>query len=257
MVDLTYPLDHDVSLKIVTPDGPKALAALPALDGASAGGGGDESVSRRAVRHRSGDRRGLLLRLRRAASVRARGPREDRSEDEGAGVAGSALRAADVAEERGDRVLHQARRAAQGPAHPGEDRRSVRGLLLHDQGPRHVRRFLRRAARAVDQESARVQAALRVERVLEGRRAQPADAADLRDRLLQGRRSQAAPASARGSEEARSPQARQGARAVHVASVGARRGVLARERHDALQPARELHARGALPRRATSRSRRR
>ena len=42
----------------------------------------------------------------------------------------------------------------------------------------------------------------------------------------------------RGSEEARPPQARQGARAVHVPPVGAGRGVLARQGHDALQHAR-------------------
>ena len=51
----------------------------------------------------------------------------------------------------------------------------------------------------------------------------------------------------RGSEEARPPQARQGARALHVPPVGAGRGVLAGQGHDALQHARELHARGALP----------
>ena len=53
----------------------------------------------------------------------------------------------------------------------------------------------------------------------------------------------------RGSEEARPPQGRPGARAVHVPSVGAGRGVLAGEGDDALQHARELHARGAVPRR--------
>ncbi len=44
---------------------------------------------------------------------------------------------------------------------------------------------------------------------------------------------------------------RQGPRPVHVPPLGAGRGVLARQRHDALQPARQLHARGALPRPAT------
>ena len=45
-------------------------------------------------------------------------------------------------------------------------------------------------------------------------------------------------ASDRGSEEARPPARRQGPRPVHVPSVGARRGVLAGQGHDALQPAR-------------------
>ena len=61
----------------------------------------------RAVRHRSGDRRRLLLRLRRRSAVRAGGPRGDREEDEGAGGAGPALRAADVAARRGAAVLRR------------------------------------------------------------------------------------------------------------------------------------------------------
>ena len=96
--------------------------------------------------------------------------------------------------EEAHRVLREARRAAQGPADRGEDRRPVRGLLLHDQGSRHLRRLLRRPARAVHRQAEGVQAAVDVERVLEGRRAQPADAAHLRHRVLQGRRPEAAPA---------------------------------------------------------------
>ncbi len=57
----------------------------------------------------------------------------------------------------------------------------------------------------------------------------------------------------RRGEEARPPQARTRARAVHVPPVGARRGVLAGQGHDALQHARELHARRAASRPATSR----
>ena len=61
--------------------------------------------------------------------------------------------------------------------------------------------------------------------------------------------SEGAPHADRGSEEARPPQARSRARAVHVPPVGAGRRVLARQGHDALQHARELHARRAVPRR--------
>ena len=84
LVDLTYPLERDAAVRIVTDKSPEALPLLPPQHGASAGGGRDQPVPRRAVRHRSGDRRRLLLRLRRPASVRARGSRGDRSEDEGA-----------------------------------------------------------------------------------------------------------------------------------------------------------------------------
>ena len=66
--------------------------------------------------------------------------------------------------------------------------------VLHDQGSRHVRGLLRRAARAVDRPAEGVQAADHVERVLEGRRAKPADAARLRHRVLQRQGAEGAPA---------------------------------------------------------------
>ena len=162
---------------------PRGAGAAPAQHRAPAGGGRHQPVSRRAVRHRSGDRRRLLLRLRRAASVRAGGSRGDRSEDERAGLAGPRLRAADVAARRGQGVLRQARRAAQGAADRREDRRSDRGVRLHHQGQGHLRRLLRRPARADHRQAEGVQAAHHVERVLEGRREQPADAARLRHRV--------------------------------------------------------------------------
>ena len=86
-----------------------------------------------------------------------------------------------------------------------------------------------------------------LERLLEGRRAEPADAAGLRHGVLQRGRPEGAPAAPRGGEEARSPPARARARPVHVPPVGARRGVLAGQGHDRLQPARRLHAAGAVP----------
>ena len=105
MVDLTFPLDRDASLKIVTPDGAGSAGAVPALDRASAGGRGHPAVPGRPVRHRSGDRRWVLLRLRRQPAVRAGGSREDRSQDARAGEPGPAVRAADVAARGSDRVL--------------------------------------------------------------------------------------------------------------------------------------------------------
>ena len=60
-------------------------------------------------------------------------------------------------------------------------------------------------------------------------------------------RAEGAPAADRRSEEARPPQGRQGSRALHVPPVGAGRHVLAGQGHDALQHARQLHARRALP----------
>ena len=137
--------------------------------------------------------------------------------------------------------------AAQGPADRREDGRPGGRLLLHDRRPRHLRRLLRRPARALVRPAQGVQAADDVERLLEGGRAQPADAAHLRDGVRQRRRAQGAPAADRRGQEARSPEAREGSRPVHVPPVGARRDVLAEQGNDPLQPARQLHARRALP----------
>ena len=72
-----------------------------------------------------------------------------------AGAAGPAVRASDVAARRGQGVLRRPRRAAEGAADRREDEGQPDGLLLHDQGPRHFRRFLRRPARAYDRKAAR------------------------------------------------------------------------------------------------------
>ena len=166
------------------------------------------------------------------------------------------LRAPDVAAAGSDRLLHEARRAAQGAADRGEDGRTARGVGLHDQGQGHVRRLLRRAARAVDGPPQGVQADGDVERVLEGRREERADAARLRHGVLLAEGARRAPRAHRGSEEARSPQARPRARPLSHPPGRARRRVLDAARHDALQ-----HARRLLPdhgrRRHSRKSRRR
>ena len=150
LVDLTVPARP----RRVGPDRhrsePGSAGALSPQHGAPAGGGGDQSLPRRAVRHRAGHRRRVLLRLRRPASVRAGGSRGDRAEDARARRRRSGLRAPDVAARRGEGVLRGARRAAQGAADRREDRGPARGLLLHDQGQGHLHRLLRRPARPVD-----------------------------------------------------------------------------------------------------------
>ena len=130
---------------------------------------------------------------------------------------------------RGDAVLRVARRAAQSAADRREDGRAAGGVVLHDQGPRHVRGFLRRPARPFERTPQGVQAPEHLERVLEGGCAQPADAAHLRHGVLQRQGAAGASAAARRGEEARPPQARTRARPVHVPPVGARRDVLARQ----------------------------
>ena len=116
--------------------GRRGAAALSPQHGAPAGGGGARAVPGYAVRHRSADRRGLLLRLRRRAAVRARGSR-----------GASSRRCARLRARRtcrssgrcGRRDEAKAFFAARGEplkvaADRGEDRRPGRGLLLHDQG---------------------------------------------------------------------------------------------------------------------------
>ena len=128
LVDLSYPLTRDARVQIVTNKSPEALRSLSPLDGAPDGRRGHRALPRHTVRHRPGDRRGLLLRLRRRSALRARGSRSHRSEDARAGRAGSGLRAADVAAPGSHRLLHQARRAAQGAADRGEDGRPAAGV---------------------------------------------------------------------------------------------------------------------------------
>ena len=148
MVDLSYPLEADAPVRIVTSTSPEALAlyrhstahllaaaVTNLFPGTQCGIGPatDEGFFYDFVVERP---------------FVPGGPRAHREEDEGAGGAGPALRAADGAARRGAPVLHGEARAAEGPADRREDRRPVRGLLLHDQGSRHVRRLLRRPARA-------------------------------------------------------------------------------------------------------------
>ena len=106
-------------------------------------------------------------------------------------------------------------------------------------------RLLRRPARALGRQARPLQAAVDLERLLEGRRQEPADAARLRHGLLLEERARAVPAPPRGSEEARPPQAGQGPRPLPLPPVGAGRGLLAGQGHHRLPHHRQLHARRA------------
>ena len=90
LVDLSYPLDRRRPRADRHQQVARGARPLPPLDGAPDGRRRHRALSRRAVRHRTGHRRGLLLRLRRRSAVRARGPRAHRSEDARAGGAGPA-----------------------------------------------------------------------------------------------------------------------------------------------------------------------
>ena len=235
LVDLTVPLQKDSAVRIVTPDSPEALAlyrhstahlmaaaVTKLFPGAQCGIGPatDEGFFYDFVVDRPFVPEDLEAIEKKMKELAAAGP---------------ALRAADVAARRSDAVLLAERGTAQGAADRREDRGTVRSLVLHHQGSRHVRGLLRRSARAVLRPAQGVQAADHLERVLEGRCEEPADAAHLRHRVPERRGAQSAPAAPRGSEKTRPSQAREGPRPVHVSPVGAGRDVLAREGDDALE----------------------
>ena len=248
LVDLTFPLERDATVRIVTPESPEALAlyrhstahllaaaVTNLFPGVQCGIGPatdegffyDFVVPRPFVPE---DLEAIEKKMRELAQ-------QDLP-----------VRAADVAARRGEAVLRRPRRAAEGPADRREDRRPGRGLLLHDQGPRHVRRLLRRPARAVDRPAEGVQAAEHVERLLEGRRAQPADAAGLRHGVPL--REGAAGSTCTRLEEAKKRDHRKIGRdqklfMFHPWAPGATFWLA--EGDDALQHARQLHARGAVP----------
>src|SRR5439155_11080120 len=111
--------------------------------------------------------------------------------------------------------------------------------------PGRLHRSLPRAARVVDGSREALQAPLVLRLLLAGRRAESDAAADLRHRVAHQGRARQASLAARGSEEARPPQARAGARSVRAARRLARRALLAAERLDGGARARAVRARGA------------
>ena len=185
---------------------PRGAGALPALDGAPAGRGGHAAVSRRAVRHRPGHRRGLLLRLRRAAPVRARGPRGDRGEDARAGRRRTCVYERQMWP-RDEAIAFFAQRGeplkVQLIEEKTEGQPSVSCYTIKDRetfvdfcvGPHVPSTGRLKAFKLLDTSNA----------YWKGDAQQPADAAHLRHGVLQRRRPEAAPAADRGSEEARPP----------------------------------------------------
>ena len=198
--------------------GSGSAAPLSPQHGPPPGGGGPRAVPGHPMRDRTGPRRRLLLRLRRAAALRPRGSGGHRAADARDRGARPALRPRAAPQGGRQGVLRGPRRAAQGAADRGEERPDRVGLRHQGRLPR----LLRRPARAVGRQARPLQAAVDVERLLEGRREEPADAARLRHRLLLEGRARAVPEPPRGSQEARPPQAGQGPRPLPLPPVGAR-----------------------------------
>ena len=195
------------------------------------------------MRHRAADRGRLLLRLRGGPSLRPGGSRRDRGQDARARRAGSGLRAQDDVEGGGEALLRRPGRAAKGAAGRGEGRSDR--LVLHHR--RRVHGLLHRPSRAVQWHPKGVPRVDELERILEGGCEEPADATDLRHGVLHQQGAAGAPDPPRGGKEAGPPQAGARARAVHLPQVGAGCRLLARARHDTVEPAGRLHAVDAVP----------
>ena len=246
LVDLSYPLTHDAQVQILTADGADALKVYRHRR-APARSGRHEAVPGNAVRHQARSSKNRPASTTSWSSVRSCPRISRRSRPKCAVGAGRRdLRTADVAARRGARVLRRAGRAAEGAADRGEHAGTVRGFRLHHQGPRDVRGLLPRAARAVDGQAQGLQADGHIERLLEGRREESADAAGVRHGLLQRQ----GPAGAwRGSRKRRSGTIARWAR--NWGCSCSTRGRLARRSgctgHRAVQRPGRVHAQGALP----------
>ena len=151
-------------------------------------------------------------------------------------------------------VLRQSRRTAQGPIDRGEDRR------VRARSPATRSRTRRRSSTSVLARTCRRPGKLKAFKLLTTSNAYwKGDARNQPMQRVYGtaflseKDLKASPHAHRGSEEARPPEARPRAEALHVPPVGAGRDVLAREGHAALQHARRLHARTCSSLRATPR----
>ena len=166
--------------------------------------------------------------------------------------AGSASTSGNVAARRGDRLFRQARRAAQSAVDRGEDGRPVASLLytIKDRdtfvdfcvGPHVPSTSKLKAFKLLSTSNAYWKGDAKnppMQRIY--------GTAFFSQKELDEHLKRIEEAKKRDHR-----QARQGARPVHVPSLGAGRHVLARERDDALQHARQLHARRAHSRPATS-----
>ena len=242
-------------VRIVTDRSPEALDAHPPQHGASAGGGGDQPVPGHAVRHRSGHRRRLLLRLhrRRVRSCR-RISRRSRQKMLELAREGPRLRAPAVAARGRQGVLRGARRAVEGPAHRREDRRanaSVSCYTIKDKetfidfcvGPHVPSTGKLKAFKLMSTSNAYWKGDARnppMQRVY--------GTAFLSEKDLKAHLTQI--------EEAKKRDHRKlgrGARPVHVPPVGSGRRVLAGQGHDAVQHPRRTTCARCCSRPATSR----
>ncbi len=244
LVDTSYLIDRDTELAIVTDKDPAGLELIRHSTAHLLALCGEGAVSRSAGDDRPGDRERLLLRLRLQAPVHARGSGRDR----GAGWASS--RSKDEKVER--RVLPRDEAVehfkAQGELYKAEIIASIpadQDVSLYREG--ELRGPVPRPARAEHRQAEALQADEGGRRLLARRPPQRDAAAHLRHGLGEQGRTAAIPAHARGSREARPPQAGPRTRPVPHRRACAGPGVLAPEGLDGLAAGRAVHARG-LPR---------
>ena len=247
VADLADPIEQGRQDRIPDPRRPARAGTDPPRRRARDGRGGAGAVARHPGDHRPGDRQRLLLRLPPQRAVHARGPAGHRKEDARDHRQGRRLHQGGVAA-RGS----QARVQGQGRELQGRTgRRHPAGPGPEDLPPGRLVRSLPRPAHDLDrQDRQRLQAAEGRGRLLARRQQQPDADPHLRHRVRQAGRARRLSQSARGSREARPPQARPRDGPVPLPGGRPRHGVLARQRLDHLPGDRRLHA--PPPARATT-----
>ena len=247
--DLARPLVAGAPLEIITARSPGRAGRHPPRRRARARRGGHGALSGREDLDRAADRERLLLRLRvpRGRHGLRRGLRPHRAEDAPAHQRRRAVRPRGRQRRGGARALQGRGAGLQGRAHrgPRDERRSRRaadhGQPLHE---RPLHRPLPRPARPGHEAHQGRQAAVRRGRLLARRRRPPAAHPHLRHGVLLQGGARRAPRAPRAGPRPRPPQARQGARAVHVLRAVAGLAVLAAGRDGDLERAVQALARG-------------
>ena len=206
--------------------GPARAGADPPRCRACAGRGGADPVARHPGDHRPGDRERLLLRLLPQPAVHPGGLPGDREEDARDHRARQTVHQGDLGPREDQAGVSRQGRELQGRA----GRRDPGQRADQDLPPGRLVRSLPRPAHDLDRQGRqRLQADEGRGRLLARRQQQPDADPHLRHRLRQAGGARRLPEAARGSREARPPQARARARPVPLPGGRPGRRVLARQ----------------------------
>ena len=250
VADLADPIERDAKIEFLTRDDPRALELIRHDAAHVLAEAVQSAVARHPGHHRPGDRERLLLRLLPQPAVHAGRLRRHREEDARDHRARQTLHQGSVVARAGQEGVSRQGRVVQGRAgrrHPGRpaDQDLQAGRLV---------RPLPRPAHDLDRQGRQRLQADEGRRRLLARRFQPRDAfAHLRHRLRQAGGARRLSQADRGGREARPSEARARDGSVPFPGGGARLGVLASERLDAVPDARSTTSVAARARPAMSR----